>query len=63
MFSCFRYPETATAIAFENQGFFEQAQSTYEQVNYKTVIYSFLQYLSSKLLRDKAMGVNTLTIY
>ncbi|XP_046847243.1 transformation/transcription domain-associated protein-like isoform X2 [Xenia sp. Carnegie-2017] len=25
-----RYPETATAIAYENQGFFEQAQTTYE---------------------------------
>ncbi|CAB3995848.1 Transformation transcription domain-associated, partial [Paramuricea clavata] len=25
-----RYQETATAIAYENQGFFEQAQSTYE---------------------------------
>jgi hypothetical protein len=30
--SCHRYPETATAIAYENQGFFEQAQTTYEQV-------------------------------
>ena len=37
MLSCSRYPETATAIAYENQGFFEQAQSTYEQVGYKTV--------------------------
>lgn len=28
-----RYPETATAIAYETQGFFEQAQSAYEQVS------------------------------
>ena len=35
MFSHNRYPETATAIAYENQGFFEQAQSTYEQVGKK----------------------------
>ncbi|KAK2564815.1 Transformation/transcription domain-associated protein [Acropora cervicornis] len=27
-----RYPETATAIAYETQGFYEQAQSTYELV-------------------------------
>ena len=28
----FRYPETATAIAYQTQGFFEQAQTSYEQV-------------------------------
>ena len=28
-----RYPETATAIAYETQGFYEQAQSTYELVS------------------------------
>ena len=27
-----RYPETATAIAYETQGFYEQAQSAYEVV-------------------------------
>ena len=27
-----RYPETATAIAYETQGFYEQAQSAYEMV-------------------------------
>ena len=27
-----RYPETATAIAYQTQGFFEQAQTSYEQV-------------------------------
>jgi hypothetical protein len=33
VFFCPRYQETATAIAYENQGFFEQAQSTYELVS------------------------------
>ena len=28
-----RYPETATAIAYETQGFYEQAQSAYEMVS------------------------------
>lgn len=30
-----RYPETATAIAYETQGFYEQAQSAYEMVKEK----------------------------
>ena len=30
-----RYPETTTAIAYETQGFYEQAQSAYEMVKEK----------------------------
>ena len=33
-----RYPETATAIAYETQGFYEQAQSAYEVVH--EIVYS-----------------------
>lgn len=33
-----RYPETATAIAYETQGFYEQAQSAYEVV--REIMYS-----------------------
>ena len=29
---CFRFPETVTAISFELQGVYDQAQESYEQV-------------------------------
>ena len=29
-----KYPETVTALSYEQHGYYEQAQTTYEQVNY-----------------------------
>ena len=32
-----KYPETVTALSYEQHGYYEQAQTTYEQVNYVPV--------------------------
>ena len=39
-----RFPETATAIAYETQGFFEQAQSAYELVSWNRLLTLKIEY-------------------